>query len=129
MGTLQQALDDKDTLVLDIEFADGDRQTRCPASIFWLGTSLLWADPGWPTTPSHAFHLVPGELEGEGPWILTPADAEMLARITVRELVPGEQPATEEFLVWETYRASPEGRPFTSAAALEAAAAFFSLDV
>lgn len=127
IGTLQQALDDKDTLVLDIEFTDGEKQTRCPASIFWLGTSLLWADPGWPTTPAHAFHLVPGELEGEGPWVLTPADAETIARITVRELVPGEQPATEELLVWETYRALPDGRPYTSTAALDAAALSITL--
>lgn len=129
MTTLQQALDNKDTLVLDIEFVGGDKQSRCPASLWWLGTSLLWAEPGWPTTPSHAFHMIPGTLEGEGPWIFTPTDSEAVARITIRELVPGEQPATEEFLVWETFRASPDGRPFSTAAALKAAAAALDIAV
>jgi hypothetical protein len=127
MTTLTQALDAKDTLVLDIAFADGTRQVRCPASIFWLDTGLLWVDPGWPTTPSHAFHLLAGTLTGTKPWTFTPADDSVIRRIVIRDLVPGEQPATEEFLVWETYRATPDGKPHTSEAALKAAATVFDL--
>lgn len=128
MTTLQQALDDKDTLVLDIHFVSGGSQTRCPASLWWRGGGLLWADPGWPTSPSHAFHFFPGTIDGEGPWTVLPDDASVIERIVVRPIVPGEQPATDEFLAWETYRAMPEGKPFTTAAALTAAKAALSLD-
>lgn len=123
MTTLQQALDDKDTLVLDIEFVAGDKQARCPASLWRRDGGLLWADPGWPTSPSHAFHFFPGSIEGDGPWTFTPADDSVIRRIVIRDLIPGEQPATEEFLVWETFRAAPEGAPYDRAAAFKAAAA------
>jgi hypothetical protein len=44
-----------------------------------------------------------------------------VARIVVRELVQGEQPATDECAIWRAFRATPEGRQYT-AAALKAAA-------
>ena len=121
MKTLKAAIQAGKLLVLDIEFADGDKQTRCPAAIGWCGRSLLWADAGWPTTPGHAFHRFMGKLIGQGPWTLIPADASFVARIVVRELERGE-PATAEYELWRAFRATPEGRQYTNAAAMKAAA-------
>lgn len=111
-------------MVLDIAFADGARQVRCPASLWWTGSALLWADPGWPMSFSFAFHQFPGELVGSGPWVLEPTDTSVIASIIVGDLVMGEQPATDEFLVWEAYRAKPEGRRWTRDEAAKAAAFF-----
>jgi hypothetical protein len=66
---------------------------------------------------------VRGKLTGRGPWTLIPADASVVARIVIRDLVRGEQPATDEFLIWRDYRATPEGQPYDSAAAARKAAA------
>jgi hypothetical protein len=46
-----------------------------------------------------------------------------VAQIVIRELVRGEQPATNEWLIWRDYRETAEGQPFDNAAALKAAAA------
>ena len=112
-------------MVLEIAFSDDVRQVRCPASLWWTGSALQWADPGWPTSPGFAFHHFPGELVGSGPWVLRPTDDSVIASITVRELVIGEQPATDEFLAWQAFRSSPAGLEYTDDAAFKAAAAFF----
>jgi hypothetical protein len=67
-------------------------------------------------------HRFRGKLAGRGPWTLIPADASVVARIVIRDLVRGEQPATDEFLIRRDYRATPEGQPYDSAAARKAAA-------
>jgi hypothetical protein len=120
--TLKAAIQAGAVLVLDIQFKDGHQMTRYPAALAWCGKSLLWADTGWPMSPSHAFHRFRGKLTGKGPWTLIPADASVIARIVIREMVRGEQPATDEYLIWRDYRATREGQPYDSAAALKAAA-------
>jgi hypothetical protein len=62
---------------------------------------------------------VPGEADRSG---TLDADPSVVARIVIRELVRGEQPATDEFLIRRDYRATPEGQPYDSAAARKAAA-------
>jgi hypothetical protein len=122
MKMLKAAIQTGKVLVLDIRFYDGHRMVRYPAAIGWCGKSPLWTDTGWPSTPGHAFHRFRGKLTGRGPWTLVPADASVVARIAIRDLVRGEQPATDEFLIWRDYRATPEGQPYDSAAARKAAA-------
>jgi hypothetical protein len=128
MPTLQKALADKDTLVLDIFFVDGDKLSRCPASMWWRDGGLLWADPGWPSEPGHAFHHFPGTIEGDGPWTVTPTEDSVVKSIRIRQMAENDDIARGEYLTWEEFRAMPHGQPYTAAAALEAAATFFSFD-
>jgi hypothetical protein len=121
MKTLKAAIQAGKVLVLDIRFNDGHQMVRYPAAIGWCGKSLHWTDTGWPSTPAHAFHRFRGKLTGRGLWTLIPADTSVVARIVIRDLVRGEQPATDEFLIWRDYRATPEGQPYDSAAARKAA--------
>lgn len=79
-------------------------------------------------SPGFAFHQLPGELVGSGPWVLEPTDTSVIASIIVRELVMGEQPAMDEFLIWEAYRAKPEDRGWTRDEAFKAGAAFFQAE-
>mgnify|MGYP000577805098 FL=1 len=65
--TFQKALDDRDLLVLDIEYADGDRMTRCPASMFWHDGGLLWVDTGWQTDPAMLSTTSQGRSTGTVP--------------------------------------------------------------
>lgn len=42
------------------------------AELMKFEAGWVFADIGWaePTNPSHPFHLIKGELEGEGPWTI-----------------------------------------------------------
>lgn len=46
----------------------GDGNERLMAEIFPHSAGIVFADIGWPEATWHPFHLVEGELTGDGPW-------------------------------------------------------------
>src|SRR5215472_2966588 len=84
---------------LAIEMAPDN--VRPIAALFPHPRGLIFADTGWPDATSHPFHVVKGEVHGEGPWYI--------GAVRVREITHGDSLA-EAWHTWQAYRQSPDGQ-------------------
>lgn len=91
-------------LVIDL----GDGNERLMAEVFPHPDGIVFADIGWPDSTGHPFHVVAGELQGDGPWTI--------GRHEIRIAFDGER-LFADWTRWQAWRASPAGRRFDAAAA------------
>ena len=83
---------------LEIEIGPG--QTRAIGNLLKVGGKWVFSDAGWdePLHSSHQFHLLEGEITGEGPW-----------RIDRYEIREAGREWREKILEWMAhYQSTPE---------------------
>lgn len=87
-----EALKQGKALVIEID----EDNRRVVAELFQIGGQWIFADIGWtdPLNTGHPFHMVKGELTGEGPW--------RLGRYKIEEIGP-EDLLWRESQEWAAY--------------------------
>lgn len=104
--TLQEAIDKRLGLVVHTPLG-GERYA---AEVFLLPKALAYFDIGWINNDTHGFHVVLGEPEGDGPWMVGDA---------IVRVVSDQDDAAWDMVKWEAYRRSPEGAEATRERARE----------
>lgn len=87
-------------LVIDV----GGGNERLIAELFKQPGGIAFADIGWPDATWHPFHVVDGEISGDGPWFVGGHE--------IRVAFEGEQ-LFEDWQNWQRYRATDEGQRYT----------------
>lgn len=90
---------------------------RVIAELFRVKGGIIFADVGWYGSSGYPFHLVQGEITGEGPWRTNDPEDEA----SIIEEFDDEDPISNEWFYWETFKASEEGKGATRGLARECA--------
>ena len=92
----------------------GDGGERLMAELFEHPQGIVFADIGWPDSPGHPFHTIEGDVVRVGEW--------RVGQHEIRVAFEGEK-LYKEWLRWQAWRETPQGRKADTASALENARA------
>lgn len=81
-----------------------------PAQDYTKTQGIIFFDIGWYGSPAHPVHIIAGTVQGDGPWEIPEADAEI-------SVLGSDDDLQDEWQAWQEFIASDAGKGATRALA------------